>query len=302
MTRTGVAALFPGQGSQIVGMARRSVEGSPAAARFFDAASAAIDTDLREFCWDSSLECLTRTENLQPALTASALANWLADQEKRCSSPMEADRFAGHSVGALPAAVAAGHLSPVQGVQLAALRGRLMASAPPGGGMLAVVSPRNLDVKDQRSYASDLATRFDLDVAAINGPTQIVVAGAIAHVEEARRSLAGRAKQLVVSNAFHSRFMQPVVSEWEAAVAELALQPGHGYVTCTTGDLANDCEDVRDDLRAGLTSPVLWRNVMDSVHSCASLAVYGPGRAIVRLARPYLEGRRVLIYEGEGRP
>lgn len=290
------AVLFPGQGSQVPGMGRRAVNASPAAAEFFDAASAAIDRDLRELCWHAGLAALTLTENLQPALITASLAAWIAAVDR---APVTLT--AGHSVGALAAAAVAGVFDPVDAVRLAARRGALMASIPAGGTMLAVTTTKTEHEPTQFQVAQKLATKFDLDVAAVNGPTQVVLAGAIRNVEIAAAQIGGKSKQLEVSNAFHSRFMQPVAEEWIKTLDDVDFRDGDGsYFGCTTGRVADSGGDVRADLRDGLTSTVRWQAVMGALDECESLDVYGPGRAIARLARPFLNGRRVRIYEEAG--
>ena len=294
MSRNGTAVLFPGQGSQVPGMGRRATEQSPAAATFFDEASVAIDRDLRELCWHSSHEMLTHTENLQPALTTAALATWIADDHR----PNPAAATAGHSVGALAAAAVAGAISPVTAVRLAAERGRLMAGAPTGGTMLAVATTKTFDESAQFAAATDLAAQFDVDVAAVNGPTQVVLAGAEANIAAAAAAIGGRSKRLEVSNAFHSRFMQPVAAAWSQTLGEVEFADALGYVGCVSGSHVDAGDRIRADLRDGLTSPVRWQAVMTTLASCADFDVYGPGRAIARLARPFLDGRPVRIHEG----
>ncbi|NLT26873.1 MAG: ACP S-malonyltransferase [Microbacteriaceae bacterium] len=297
MSRAGTAVLFPGQGSQVPGMGRRAAEASPRAAALYDAASAAIDRDLRELCWHAPLETLTRTENLQPALTVAALADWLADDDR----PDPAARTAGHSVGALAAAAVAGALDPVDAVRLAAARGALMASAPAGGAMLAVATPKTADEAAQHAAAVELAERFDVDVAAVNGPTQVVLAGAADRIDAAAAEIGGRSKRLEVSNAFHSRFMAPVADEWARTLEGVAFADGAGgYVGCASGALAADGDAVRADLRDGLTGAVRWMAVLQALDGCADFDVYGPGRAIARLARPFLDGRAVRTHEPAG--
>ncbi|MDK9673457.1 acyltransferase domain-containing protein [Propionibacterium freudenreichii] len=102
----GALHLFPGQGSQATGMGRRALEHSPQARRFVEEASRAVDLDLVELCLHASLEELTPTQVQQPALTAAALADWIAFGPPTAGP---ADRFAGHSVGALAAAAASGY-------------------------------------------------------------------------------------------------------------------------------------------------------------------------------------------------
>lgn len=297
-------AMFPGQGSQVVGMAKRAVRDSAAAAAFWQAASERIDTDLSKLCWESSDEELRPTQRQQPALVAASLATWIAHHELSDDAASEQPQWhtAGHSIGAIPAAAAAGYLDPVDAVHLAAERGKLMASAPAGGTMLAVVTAKQPDEDAQFRLAAELADAHDCDVAAVNGPTQVVLAGAIDNIARAEVEIEAKTKQLSVSNAFHSRFMHPVAEEWAALVTATDFQPGTGsYIGCRSGELCETEAEVRADIIEGLTMPVRWMRVLtrlipgaDAVHA------FGPGRATARLARPYLGKQRVHQHEPQG--
>lgn len=290
------AYLFPGQGSQVVSMGRISSSRSRRAADLFDAASAALGRDMRRLCWESSLEELTRTENLQPALTLASLADWVADER---FERKKGNAYSGHSIGALGAAVVAGAIDPIDGIVLASRRGALMASAPGGGAMAAVVTPRS-QTDEQRHYAESLARTYDLDVAAYNGPTQVVLAGSAAHVDRLVGDHRGKCRRLNVSNAFHSRFMRSVKDAWAKNLERTPVSAGPGYVGSCTGEPARNAEDIRADLREALTLPVQWRRVMGSTRHCENLEIYGPSRVIARLARPYSEGRTIVSHDRSG--
>jgi len=291
--------LFPGQGSQAIGMARHSVQSSSSAAEFFDAASDALGIDLRTLCWSTPLEKLTDTENAQPAIAAASIADWLAAREMNAiEKGNPCDACAGHSSGAVAAAVAAGFLSPLHGVQLAAARGRLMAQAPEGGSMLAAtysgVISRGTEL---RKWALECAQEYDVDVAAINSPRQIVFSGGKKELQDLAARTGLVSKMLTVSNAFHSRFMSPVASKWHDSVSEMNIQEGLcQYVCCTTGEITSDPEAVRQDLIDGMTKPVNWLGVMEATTSFGTVCVFGPGKAIARLARPFLAERMLQMY------
>ncbi|AXE37415.1 ACP S-malonyltransferase [Acidipropionibacterium virtanenii] len=295
--------LFPGQGSQARGMARAALERSAATRRFVESASEATGLDLRELCVSASVETLTPTQIQQPALTAAALSCWIAARPdgRDSDEPDADDRFTGHSIGALAAAAASGHLDPVSAVRLAQLRGRLMAAAPGRGGMLAVVTGKERSETAQRSRADALAERHGLDVAAVNGPTQVVLSGALDRIEAAHEATGSRSTMLKVSHAFHSRLMEPAQQAWADALASTRLAKGRGYVGCTTGRLAASPEEVRQDLAAGLRRTVRWMAVLEATSACRSVAVYGPGHALARLMRPYLDNRPVRSPGGGSR-
>ncbi|MCL2783035.1 MAG: ACP S-malonyltransferase [Propionibacteriaceae bacterium] len=297
----GTLRLFPGQGSQAVGMGRVSVQTSHAAAEFFDAASEALAIDLRKLCWQTSLDVLTRTENAQVALTACCIADWLAfthdnDAEPNCA----ADACAGHSNGAVAAAVAAGFLTPVEGMRLAAARGALMAQAPKGGSMLAVIPP-SVTVTEQElaGVAQALADEYDVDVGALNSPHQFVLSGDVGRLLRIHDRLDVNSKMLTVSNAFHSRFMRPVVPRWIETVESCDFHDGWcKYVGCTTATATSNADDVKFDLVEGMTRPVRWLGVMEATKTLPRIEVFGPGQVIVRLARSHLGLRKLQLIGG----
>jgi malonyl CoA-acyl carrier protein transacylase len=294
----GVLALFPGQGSQKVGMGREQAEASKAAAEVFDLGSDILGIDARKLCWHTPMEVLTRTENAQPAITIAALADWAAAGEMGQRQAV----FAGHSIGAIAAAAAAGHISTAAAIKLAAARGALMAAAPGAGSMLAVAVSACGSAAEQEQRARELAGRFDLDVGAVNGPTQIVLSGPAENIESAKGAMRGKSKELAVSHAFHSRMMLAAEPEWHLTISavEMATAPASFYQGCINGIGTTDPAIVRADLEASLTKPVLWSRVMESTLSLGEIRAFGPAKAIARLARPYLAGRRLTMV-GAGR-
>jgi malonyl CoA-acyl carrier protein transacylase len=287
--------LFPGQGSQYVGMGARLAGKSPAAAEVFDRAEAASGVDVRRLCWETDSADLERTENAQLALTVFSLAAFSAYQ---CEGGATIDAFAGHSVGAIAAASAAGYLSVEQAVILARTRGRLMATAPGNGGMLAVAVPARSLEEEARKAGQEMAQAFGLDVAAHNGPRQIVLSGPETSLDQAAAALGAKAKRLSVSHAFHSRLMGPVEAEWHSVLDSVPMPASAGtFVGCTDAIPTTRGADVRADLKRGLCHPVLWSSVMDGARAYDRLCVFGSGRAIARLARPYLQSRDLLVVE-----
>lgn len=287
--------LFPGQGSQYVGMGRRLAETSPAAAMVFDRAGTATGVDVRQLCWTSDSAELERTENAQLALTVFSLA---AHRAFEAAGGQAIDAVAGHSVGAIAAAAAAGYLSVESAALLAQTRGRLMARAPGSGGMIAVAVPAGEEAEEGRKAGQDMAHSFGLDVAAHNGPRQIVLSGSAPSLDLAAAALGAKAKRLSVSHAFHSRLMRPVEAEWQEVLDRTPVAGSAGtYIGCTDAVRTQQGADVREDLKRGLCHPVLWSSVMEETRDYGLLCIFGSGRAIARLARPYLESREVVIIE-----
>jgi len=278
--RAGSIGLFPGQGSQFVGMGAGLVGRFTEAAAVFDEASDAIDTDLRALCWQSSATELAATENAQLAIAVCSVAAWRVWIASRRGAEPEA--VAGHSVGALPAAMASGHLALRDGMRLVRTRAQLMGGVPRTGSMLAVSVTSDTMLQDVLASAD----RFSLDIAARNGARQIVLSGSIGGVEAAKAYFGARSRTLDVSNGFHSRVMDPVVDAWSRAVADAAFIDGDGpaYVASTTGRTASNTADVTRDLIAGLRRTVRWDLVIGDATRTRWIT-FGPGGALARFGR-----------------
>jgi [acyl-carrier-protein] S-malonyltransferase len=273
--------LFPGQGSQFVGMCQRLDESFPVARAVLDEASDALSIDVRDLMWRSSEEVLTQTENAQPAIVIASVAAFRV-WETEAGAGQTIAWTAGHSIGALAAAIAAGYLTVADGTRLARRRGQLMAKVPPEGTMLAVAVTSDA----ARSECLTVAEEVGIDVAAYNGSRQIVLSGAVERVNEAKDRLGGRCRLLKVSNAFHSRLMDPVLPEWEQILADTPFQDSPTpYLGTASGTIVATPVSVSVDLRDGLRRPVRWDRVLDQAAGEQRGVVLGPGRSLARLWR-----------------
>jgi malonyl CoA-acyl carrier protein transacylase len=216
------------------------------------------------------------THFAQPALFIAGLAHWKAAGEPRGAF------YAGHSLGELPALVAAGSLDAAAGLRLAVVRGRLMeeASAIRPGGMVAALGGSDEAVRK-------VADEFGLTLANDNAPGQMVLSGDAEKVGEARKALraeGAKAIRLPVAGAFHSPLMEPAVPGYREALAATEFAAAVGAFSCIT---TVPFDDVRADLLAALTEPVRWRGTLAAMQAAGATAFLetGPGDILTGLSR-----------------
>ncbi len=277
-----VALLFPGQGSQEVGMAELVERERPDLAAL---ARELVGTDLFARMDEG-------TRFLQPAIFCAslALAAYATNGEPECA--------AGHSLGELSALVAAGAIAEEDGLRLVALRGRLMDEAGQRrpGGMLAV---------GDAAEAEQLAVCFGLAVANDNSPRQVALAGDDASVDAAvedARARRVRATRLPVKGAFHSPAMEPAVEPFAAALANVEIRTPR--FTVFSAATARPFDDVRLRLAEALTGPVRWRETVIAMDLAGAerFIDVGPGRVLAGLVRRILPGAEAVSIASAAAP
>lgn len=282
------AFLFPGQGSQKVGMGSDVLEARPEIFdRFLNAADEASGLPIRRLCLEGPIEELTATEVAQPALFATSLAVLELARE----SGLTADFVAGHSLGEYTAAVASGALDVETGMKLVCQRGKLMAdiqSERPGamGAVIGLSTEKVQELCDQASSEGSVAP------ANFNTPTQIIVSGEEAPVlkvvELAESAGADKALRLQVGAAFHSELMEPVQQKLGETMEGLDWSdPEVPLVGNATGELKTTADEVREALRAQIASPVLWVDCVETLvdAGCDNFLELGSGRTLSGLVR-----------------
>ncbi len=250
-----IAVVFPGQGSQYVGMGQGFCAASAQAREIMAQAEAISGLPIGRLCLEGPLDELTLTVNLQPAVVAVDLCAWLALKEAGVT-PLA---VAGHSLGEYPALVAAGAISAEKCLELVSLRGRLMdreANANPGA-MAAIMGLSPEDVAQLCRDAGGV-----VQPANYNTPQQTVITGAAAAVAQASalaKERGGKAIPLKVSGAWHSPLMAQAGMEMKAALAGVEFAPlACLHVPNVSGEPTRDVAQAQDQLRDQLTSPVRW--------------------------------------------
>jgi len=296
------ALVFPGQGSQAVGMGRELGEASP---RWADA-KAALGFDLRRLCFEGPEADLTLTANTQPAiLTASIVA-----LDALVAAGGTYDFVAGHSLGEYSALVAAGAVDFADAVRTVRARGQFMQEAvPPGEGAMAAIL--GLDRALVFQACEEAQGAGVVQVANLNGPGQTVIAGAAAAVgravELAKAKGAKRAVPLPVSAPFHCALMAPAAERLHAVLRTVQFRDLRvPLATNVDADVISEGARVQDALVRQVTAPVRWE---ETVRALAGLGAEvaletGPGRtlsALLRRSTPALTGLPAGDLEGIGR-
>ncbi|MEX2462169.1 MAG: ACP S-malonyltransferase [Paenibacillaceae bacterium] len=258
-----IAFVFPGQGSQAVGMGQDVYQANPESQQVFKSADEALGFSLTELIFQGPEEELKKTYHTQPALLATSIALYEAFKAKG----VQADYMAGHSLGEYSALVAAGALSFTDAVKIVRLRGQFMEKAVPGGqGAMAAV------LGAEREALAQLCARISQEVgsvemANINSPGQIVVSGTKegvqAVVEQGKEIGAKRVIPLEVSGPFHSSLMKPAASQLADELQKISIYPPNIPVIANVTALpVEGPERIRELLVEQVYSPVLWEDTV----------------------------------------
>jgi [acyl-carrier-protein] S-malonyltransferase len=300
----GVAFLFPGQGSQKVGMGAELLEAEgELLAGYLTQAEAAAGQPIRRLALEGPIEALTRTEVAQPALFCVALAVMDAARARG----IEPDFVAGHSLGEYTAACASGAVAVEDAIELVSLRGRLMGEIGDErpGAMAAVIG---LDADTLGGLCEQASDAGAVTLANINSPTQIVVSGeedgVVRLMELAEGAGAARVVRLQVAAAFHSELMKPVQEQMADAIREIAWSDPRVPVAANArGELVSDAESVQAALVEQIASPVRWVECVRSLSAAGAetFLEVGPGRVLGGLVRQIQPGADVFSADSPAR-
>lgn len=283
-----VAYVFPGQGSQRVGMGRDLYEGFAAARAVFEQADEALGFPLSRLCFDGPEDELTHTVNAQPAIVATSLACLKVFEEvngrRELSSPV---LLAGHSLGEYTALAVAGVLDTATTVLLARERGRLMyqAGQETPGGMVAVLG------FDEAALA-EVCRETGAKIVNINCPGQLVISGPTGSLTEAVRLVRSRGSYrtipLQVSGAFHTPLMQSAVDGMAAAIATLPFrEPVVPIIGNTTARPLTTAEEIKEELLRQLCDCVRWQPSVEYMIASGvdTFIEIGPGKVLTGLIK-----------------
>ncbi|GMU70073.1 MAG: malonyl CoA-acyl carrier protein transacylase [Steroidobacteraceae bacterium] len=284
----GIAFVFPGQGSQSVGMLGALAEAEPVVRETFAIASGALGYDLWSLVATGPAERLNETERTQPAMLAAGIASFEAWRARGGAAP---DAVSGHSLGEFTALVAAGALDLGTAIELVQFRGRVMQEAAPlgSGAVAAVLGLENADVEAACHEAAQGAV---VEPVNYNSPGQIVIAGesaAVARAMEAAKARgAKRTVLLPVSVPVHSSLMQGAAKRLGEKLEHVAIAaPRIAYYSAVDARRHDDPDEIRALLVTQLASPVQWTDTVRALIAAGmtTLVECGPGKVLTSLNR-----------------
>jgi [acyl-carrier-protein] S-malonyltransferase len=291
------AFVFPGQGSQAVGMGKALADAFPVAREMFERVDDTLGDRLSAIMWEGPAETLTLTENTQPALVAVSLAAMrVLEVEAGVDLVRDAKFVAGHSVGEYAALAAVGSLSVEDAVRLVRIRGRAMQLAVPAG-QGAMAALLGVDFEQAAVIAAEAAQGELVQAANDNGGGQVVVSGHKAAVERAveiaKAKGVRRAMMLPVSAPFHSALMQPAAEAMAAALAKVIIEaPAVPLIANVTAAPVTAPAQIMRGLVEQVTGTVRWRESVAYMASAGVVNFYevGSGKVLTGLVKRIADG------------
>lgn len=282
-----IVCMFPGQGSQVVGMGKDLYDQHKEVKQLYKLANEVLDRDITDIMFNGPAETLTETENAQPALLLSSIAAFSL-LKKEDIQPMAT---IGHSLGEYSALVAAQSISIEEALPLVATRGRLMEQAfPKGKGTMAAVL--GLDEEAIQKELEKIDEEEVVDVANLNCPGQIVISGSRAGIEQAEILLkdagARRVLPLNVSGPFHSRLMQPANDEFQVSLNQVNVRDAAVPVYANvTAEAVTDKIEIKQLLIRQLYSPVRFEQSIRNLikEDVDAFVEVGTGKVLCGLVR-----------------
>jgi [acyl-carrier-protein] S-malonyltransferase len=294
-----IAFLFPGQGSQAIGMGRAFYESSPAAKSVFEEADAALGFPLTRLAFEGPEAELALTANTQPAVLTASVAAARVCAERGLRPALAA----GHSLGEYSALVVAGALEFADAVRVVRKRGEFMqAAVPVGTGAMAAIMGLELTAVEQ--LCAEAARGEIVEVANVNSAGQTVIAGHLAAVERAVKLAAARGGRksvmLPVSAPFHTSLMAPAADRLAAELARVPVaDPRIPVARNVDGELVRSAGEVTSSLLRQVASPVRWTACVGRLarEGATTFVEVGPGRVLSGLVKRIVDGARGLSVE-----
>jgi [acyl-carrier-protein] S-malonyltransferase len=298
---TKIAFLFPGQGSQTVGMGRELADRFSVAASTFAEADEALNLPISKLCFEGPEEELRLTENTQPAILTVSVAAWRVLAEHGIQPALAA----GHSLGEWSAHVAAGTLSFADAVRAVKARGRAMQQAVPAGvGAMAAILMLDAALVAEACAEAAAETGEPVAAANLNSPSQTVISGAKAAVEKAcelaKAKGARRAVLLPVSAPFHCALMQPAQEEVGRVLSGISLSdPAIPVASNVSGKLVTTADEARNALIHQVTGAVRWIDCVNALVAAGAdtFVEAGPGKVLTGLMKQIAPDQKALNVE-----
>ena len=293
------AFIFPGQGSQSVGMGKALADAFPVAREVFQEVDDALGQKLTELMWDGPMEELTLTANTQPALMANSIAAMRVLEKEAGVDIAEAKFVAGHSLGEYSALCAARAISLADTARLLRIRGEAMqAAVPVGEGAMAALIGVDLEGAQKAIDATSGGANSGIcEIANDNAPGQVVISGEKARVEAvcagAKEFGAKIAKLLPVSAPFHSSLMTPAAERMAEALAEAEVAtPTTTLIANVTAGPVTEPDDIRANLVKQVTGRVRWTESVSKMvaDGCDTFVEVGSGKVLCGLVRRIEKG------------
>lgn len=286
------AFIFPGQGSQFIGMGKEAADQYAEAREVFEAVDDALGQKLSRIIFEGPIEELTLTSNTQPALMATSIALLkVIEKQTGKTLPELCNYVAGHSLGEYTALCAAGAIELGDTARLLRIRGDAMQAAVPAGqgGMAALIG---VDFQQADEIAKEAAKGETCQAANDNGGGQVVVSGAVGAIERVLEVAAAkgvkRAVKLPVSAPFHSDLMKPAADKMRDALAAVTVNaPSVPLIANVTAEEVTDPQKIRDLLVEQVTGMVRWRESIEKLHALGveELFEIGAGKVLSGLTR-----------------
>jgi [acyl-carrier-protein] S-malonyltransferase len=295
-----VAFVFPGQGSQYLGMGKELCAQFPAAKQVFSEADEVLGFSISQLCFDGPESDLKLTENTQPAILTVSIAALRVLESEVALTP---DFVAGHSLGEYSALVCVGALTFRDALRIVRERGRLMQRAVPAGeGSMAVIL--GLDAATVRSLCQEVSNGEVLAPANYNGGGQIVIGGSRAAVARAmaraRERGAKRVLDLPVSAPFHCQLMRPAAEELGRLLQDIPIRPfSIGVVTNVEANVNVEAGRVKSLLEEQAVAPVRWEESVRKLEElgCLRIVEVGPGKVLAGLIKRISTGVKTENFE-----